>query len=135
MADQGWIWQVRIPAVLAAATVIASAVVSRGSRQGLSFGLSALSIALLTATFFGALYPNALPSTTNPAYDLTLRTASSSHYTLVVMTIVAVIFVPIVLAYQAWTYWVFRHRLGRDDYEGALTPVAVMEHLSGGKSH
>ena len=38
------------------------------------------------------------------------------------MTVVAVIFVPIVLAYQGWTYWVFRHRLGRDDFEGPLTP-------------
>jgi cytochrome d ubiquinol oxidase subunit II len=135
MADHNWIWQVRIPGILAAAAVIASAVVSRQNKQGLSFGLSALSIALLTATLFAALYPNALPSSTNPAYSLTLTEASSSHYTLVVMTVVAVIFVPIVLAYQSWTYWVFRHRLGRDDYEGPLTPVAVVEHLSGDRAH
>ncbi len=43
------------------------------------------------------------------------------------MTVVAVIFLPIVLAYQAWTYWVFRHRLGRDDFEGTPTPMAVLE--------
>ncbi len=135
MADHGWIWQVRIPGILAAAAVVAAAVISRGRRPGLGFGVSALSIALFTATLFGALYPNALPSTTNSAYDLTLTAASSSHYTLVVMTVVAAIFVPIVLAYQAWTYWVFRHRLGRDDYEGPLTPVAVVEHLSGPKNH
>jgi hypothetical protein len=45
------------------------------------------------------------------------------------MTVVAVIFVPIVLLYQGWTYWVFRHRLGRDDFEGTPTPIAVLSSL------
>ncbi len=45
------------------------------------------------------------------------------------MTVVAVIFVPIVLLYQGWTYWVFRHRLGRDDFEGTPTPIAVLSKL------
>ena len=135
MADQGWAARVIIPAILAIAAVISTAALRRARRQGAGFAVSSLSIALLTATLCCALYPNALPSTTSAANDLTLRVASSSHYTLVVMTIVAVVFVPIVLAYQAWTYWVFRHRLGRDDYEGALTPVAVIEHLSGGGGH
>jgi cytochrome d ubiquinol oxidase subunit II len=44
---------------------------------------------------------------------------------------VAVIFVPIVLAYTAWAYWVFRHRLGRDDFDGPMTPIAVIEHTLG----
>jgi len=74
-----------------------------------------------------SLYPNALPSTTSHAYDLSLAASSSTHYTQTVMTVVAVIFVPIVLAYQGWTYWVFRHRLGRDDFEGTPTPMAVLE--------
>ena len=85
---------------------------------------------LVVVSLAAALYPNAVPSTTSHAFDLSLVAASSTHYTLVVMTVVAVIFIPIVLAYQAWTYWVFRHRLGRDDYEGALTPVAVLERRS-----
>ena len=79
-------------------------------------------------TLFASLYPNAIPSTTSSLFTLTLHQASSTSYTLTVMTVVAVIFVPIVLAYQAWTYWVFRHRLGRDDFEGPMTPVAVLEH-------
>ena len=135
MADHAWVWQVRVPGILACAALMATALIGRQRRPGLGFGVSALAIALLTATLFAALYPYALPSTTSSAYDLTLRNASSGHYTLVVMTVVAAIFVPIVLAYQAWTYWVFRHRLGREDYEGPLTPVAVLEHRSAARSH
>jgi cytochrome d ubiquinol oxidase subunit II len=52
-----------------------------------------------------------MPSSTNPAWSLTTENASSSHYTLTVMTIVAAIFTPLVLLYQGWTYWVFRKRL------------------------
>jgi len=92
------------------------------------FAGSTLATVLLVAVLLVSLFPNALPSSTASAFDLTLVQASSSHYTLTVMTVVAAIFVPIVLAYQSWTYWVFRHRLGRDDYDGALTPVAVLEH-------
>jgi cytochrome d ubiquinol oxidase subunit II len=55
-------------------------------------------------------------SSLDPAYSLTITNASSSPYTLRVMTIVAVIFVPIVLAYQAWSYWVFRKRLTADTH-------------------
>ncbi len=135
LVDQGWPAKVVIPAVLTAVAVVTTAMLSRNRRAGLGFGISSVSILLLTATFFAALFPNALPSTTSSAYDLTLTAASSSHYTLTVMTIVAIIFVPVVLAYQAWTYWVFRHRLGRDDFEGPVTPVAVLEHLSGGHAH
>jgi cytochrome d ubiquinol oxidase subunit II len=62
---------------------------------------------------FAALYPNVLPSTTDPAYGLTIANASSSQYTLTVMTWVAGIMIPFVLAYQTWTYWVFRKRISR----------------------
>ena len=81
-----------------------------GRRDGWTFGdgwvfaLSAGAIALLFASLLVELYPNALPSTTSAANDLTLIAASSSHYTLTAMTVVAVICLPLVLAYQAWTY-------------------------------
>jgi cytochrome d ubiquinol oxidase subunit II len=118
------------PQVIAALAVIcaitATAMVARG-RDGRAFALSAATIALLFVSLFTELFPNALPSTTNHAYTLTLVAASSTHYTLVVMTVVAVIFVPIVLLYQSWTYWVFRHRLGRDDFVGTPTPIAVLQ--------
>lgn len=114
-------------AVIAAGAAIAAPIAVRRS-DAWGFGATAGAVVLLMVVMLAALYPNALPSSTDHAFDLTLSAASSSRYTLVVMTVVAVIFVPVVLAYQAWTYWVFRHRLGREDYEGPLTPVAVLEH-------
>ncbi|HYB24395.1 MAG TPA: cytochrome d ubiquinol oxidase subunit II [Solirubrobacteraceae bacterium] len=121
---------VAVLAVLAAAAV--PAMLSR-ERDGRAFALSAGAIALLFVSLFVELFPAALASTTNSAYSLSLVAASSNHYTQVVMTIVAIIFVPIVLAYTGWTYWVFRHRLGRSDFEGTPTPLAVIEsRLQGG---
>ncbi len=118
--------------ILAIGTVAlgaAAALQVRGERDGRAFALSAGAIALLFATLFVGLFPNALPSSTSAANDLTLTAASSTHYTQTVMTVVAVIFVPIVLLYQGWTYWVFRHRLGREDFEGTPTPIAVLGKL------
>jgi cytochrome d ubiquinol oxidase subunit II len=89
------------------------------------FAASCGAVVLLMVTLLAALYPDALPSSTSHAYDLTLATASSSHYTQTVMTVVAIVMVPIVLGYQAWTYWVFRHRLGREDFEGPGTPTPI----------
>jgi cytochrome d ubiquinol oxidase subunit II len=65
------------------------------------------------ATFFLTLYPRVMISTLKPEWSLTIHNASSSPYTLTVMAIVAVIFVPIVLVYQGWTYYVFRQRVSR----------------------
>jgi len=59
---------------------------------------------------FGSMFPDVMPAT-DPAYSLTIRNASSTDYTLTIMTWVAVILTPLVLAYQGWTYWVFRKRL------------------------
>jgi cytochrome d ubiquinol oxidase subunit II len=118
-------------AVLAIALAAGVPLVLRRS-SGRAFALSCGAIALWFVTLFVSLFPNALPSSTNHAYDLTLSAASSTSYTLTVMTVVAVIFVPIVLAYQAWTYWVFRHRLGREEFEGTPTPIAVLQQRLGG---
>jgi cytochrome d ubiquinol oxidase subunit II len=63
------------------------------------------------ASIFVTLYPNVMVSSTNAAYNLTVKNASSSHYALVTMTVVAVIFTPLVLAYQGWSYHVFRARV------------------------
>jgi cytochrome bd ubiquinol oxidase subunit II len=117
-------------AVIAVALALGAAylTVRRPERSGWGFGLSAGAIALLFVTLFAALFPAALPSTTNEAFSLSLAGASSTDYTLKVMTVVAVMLLPVVLAYQGWTYWVFRHRLGRDDFEGTPTPLAVLDH-------
>ena len=105
---------------------------SHKRRDGIAFALSAGAIALLFASLFVEAFPLALPSTTSHAFDLTLVAGLLEPlHARAVMTVVAVIFVPIVLLYQGWTYWVFRHRLGRDDFEGTPTPVAVLGSLGG----
>lgn len=83
-------------------------------RYGAAFVGTALTIVGTVALAFGTLFPRVLPSTLNSAYDLTIYTASSSDYTLQVMTVIALTLVPVVLLYQGWTYWVFRKRLTTD---------------------
>ena len=80
-------------------------------REGWAFAFTGLHIALTQVAFFTLMFPRVMISSTNMAYSLTIYNASSSPYTLTVMSIVALIFVPIVLAYQGWTYWVFRKRI------------------------
>jgi cytochrome bd ubiquinol oxidase subunit II len=118
-------------ALAAAVPVLLASRPTSGRRDGWAFALSAGAIVLLFVSLFVDLFPNALPSTTSNAYDLTLVTASSSHYAQTVMTVVAAICVPLVLLYQGWTYWVFRHRLGRDEYERTPTPMDVLSHIPG----
>jgi cytochrome d ubiquinol oxidase subunit II len=79
--------------------------------EGWAFGMTFLTIALWVATIFRILYPRVMVSSLDPSYSLTIYNASSSDYTLKVMTIVALTMVPIVLVYQGWTYWVFRRRV------------------------
>ena len=100
-----------IPAILAALALLAAGVLIRAGRSGWAFVAGALTIVFATAMVFTGLYPRILISSLDPAWSLTITNASSSPYTLKVMTIVAAIFVPIVLLYQGWTYWVFRKRL------------------------
>ena len=76
--------------------------------SGCAFIAGGLGIAMTVATWFTALYPNVIVDSNNHANNLTIWNASSNHYTLVVMTVTALILVPIVLIYQIWTYYVFR---------------------------
>lgn len=82
--------------------------------EGWAFIMTSLHIVLTQVTFFMLMFPRVMISSTNPAYSLTIYNASSSQYTLTVMSIVALIFVPIVLAYQGWTYYQFRKRVSAD---------------------
>jgi cytochrome d ubiquinol oxidase subunit II len=82
--------------------------------EGWAFLMVGLSIILTQVTFFSMTFPNVMLSTTDPAYSLTIYNASSSQYTLTVMSIIALVFVPIVLAYQGWTYYMFRKRITTD---------------------
>ena len=83
----------------------------RKDRYGWAFGMTSVGIAFALVTMFQIMYPRVMISSLNPAWSLTIYNASSSPYTLTVMTIVAVIFVPIVLIYQGWSYWIFRKRI------------------------
>lgn len=76
-----------------------------------AFAMNSLTIALTVVTTFRGLYPRVMVSSLNPDWSLTIHNASSTPYTLRIMTIVALIFVPIVLVYQGWNYYVFRHRV------------------------
>lgn len=84
------------------------------NRFGWGFIMSAVAIALATFSLFIALYPNVMISSLNTAWNLTIYNASSSPYTLKVMSWVALIFVPLVLLYQGWTYYIFRERLTKE---------------------
>ncbi len=83
----------------------------RKNRMGAAFGTTVITISASLVTFFLMLYPDLMISTINPAFSLTIYNASSSPYTLRIMTIVALTLVPIVLIYQGWTYWIFRKRI------------------------
>lgn len=98
------------------------------NRDGWSFIGTAATVAAAVITLFVSLYPRLFPSTTNPAYSLTIQNSSATHYTLTIMTWSAVVLVPIVLAYQAWTYWIFRKRITlppADTETAAARPVRV----------
>lgn len=81
---------------------------------GWAFLMTSLTIVFSLLTLFMIMYPRVMISSLDPAYSLTIYNASSSDYTLKIMTIVALILVPIVLIYQGWTYWVFRKRIEPD---------------------
>ncbi|HNS63117.1 MAG TPA: cytochrome d ubiquinol oxidase subunit II [Anaerolineaceae bacterium] len=83
----------------------------RKKRDGIAFGATALSIALSTAFIFFLLFPRVMVSSLDPSFSLTVANAASGENTLRTMSIVALILVPVVLAYQGWSYWIFRKRI------------------------
>jgi cytochrome bd ubiquinol oxidase subunit II len=105
------------PGVVAVLAALAAAwLVGRG-RDALAFAATAVTMAAVVVTIFVALYPRVMVSTLGSGNDLTITNTSSSPYTLKVMTVTAAILFPVVLAYQGWTYWVFRRRVGGDAAE------------------
>jgi cytochrome d ubiquinol oxidase subunit II len=98
--------------VLAAAALLAGTYAAHLGREGWGFVGTFATIGLAVAGLFVGLFPDVMPTTLDNGVSLTTTNASATDYTLTVMTWVAVIFTPIVLGYQAWTYWVFRKRIG-----------------------
>ncbi|MCP9272618.1 cytochrome d ubiquinol oxidase subunit II [Mycolicibacterium arenosum] len=107
-----WTWVVLGVAVVAQLSAV-MLVWSRG-RDGWAFACTATVVAALVVMVFGALYPALIPSTLDPAWSLTVDNASSSAYTLKIMSWAALVFTPLVIGYQAWTYWVFRQRISAE---------------------
>jgi cytochrome d ubiquinol oxidase subunit II len=97
--------------VVAALALVGGLAAARAGREGWAFVGTFATIGLAVIGLFLALFPDVMPSTTDAAYSLTTTNAAATAYTLKVMTWVAVVFTPIVLGYQAWTYWVFRKRI------------------------
>jgi cytochrome d ubiquinol oxidase subunit II len=97
--------------VSAVLLVIGAAWAVRDGHPGWGFTATTAAIATTVIAMFVRLYPNVMVSSTNSAYNLTVKNSASSHYALTVMTVVAVIFTPLVLAYQGWSYHVFRGRI------------------------
>lgn len=106
-----WTW---IALGTAALSLVAAALASRISRDGWAFACTCLTVVAVVALLFGSLYPNLIVSNLDPAYNLTIANASSSPYTLKVMSWAAAITAPVVLVYQGWTYWVFRQRISAE---------------------
>jgi cytochrome d ubiquinol oxidase subunit II len=97
--------------VAGAATLLAGVFAAHAGREGWAFLGTFLTIALAVAGLFVALFPDVMPTTLTDGVSLTTTNAAATAYTLKIMTVVAVVFTPVVLMYQGWTYWVFRKRI------------------------
>jgi cytochrome d ubiquinol oxidase subunit II len=101
-----------IPAAIGIAALLVAVILAGSKRAGWVFAMTGLGAVCAVATLFTSLYPRVMVSSPDFGNSLTVSNAASAHYTLAVMSVVALIVTPVVLLYQAWTYRVFRHRLG-----------------------
>ncbi len=106
-SGKGWTWGAVLVAAAALVLVVAA---TRQRREGIAFVASVVTIVAAVVLIFGSMFPDVMPAF-DPANSLTVDNASSTDYTLTIMTWVAVVLTPLVLLYQGWTYWVFRKRL------------------------
>jgi cytochrome bd ubiquinol oxidase subunit II len=122
------------PVVVPAALGIAALALAAGfvfvGRSGLAFTMTALGAVAAVATLFTGLYPRVIVSSPNFANSLDVSAAASAHYTLAVMTMIALIVLPIVLLYQSWTYYVFRARVTGEE----VRPPDALTRPSGGST-
>lgn len=111
-----WFW---VFALVAAVALVGGWLANTRAAERTAFTLLAITIAAAVLALFSALFPEVMPASNDPANSLTIANASSSTYTLTVMSWTALIFLPLVLAYQGWTYWVFRKRVTRASIDAA----------------
>ncbi len=114
------------PVELLACLAILAAWAVIGGHEGWAFAATTVAIAVSIITIFVDLYPRVMVSSTNPAYSLTVHNSASTPYSLKVMTVIALVFLPIVLAYQSWTYYVFRRRISDVSFRPAAPQPAVL---------
>jgi cytochrome bd ubiquinol oxidase subunit II len=112
-----------VPAVLSAVVISVAVVFTHVRRRGWAFAMTGAASIGVVATIFTGLYPRVMVSHPTFANSLTVSNAASGHYALEVMTVVAVIFTPVVLAYQGWTYHIFRKRVGGETMSTPAGPV------------
>jgi len=115
-----------VPLIFGLVALVALGAAAAGAaahRDGIAFAATAVTILFAMGAVFARMFPAVLPSSAVAAHGLTIGAASAGHLTLVVMTFVAAIFTPLVLAYQGWTYWVFRQRLTRPVLNAGGDPV------------
>ena len=110
--------------LLAIIAVLAAVWLVYARRDGFAFTATTVTMATCILSIFVGLYPNVMVSSTSPAYNLTVHNTASNPYSLDAMTIVVLIFLPLVLAYQSWTYYVFRRRVSRDQFVPGPPPAA-----------
>jgi cytochrome bd ubiquinol oxidase subunit II len=120
-----WTWVVLATAVVAQLAAIT--LVWRRVSDGWAFACTALVVAAVVILLFGALYPNLVRSTLDAQWSLTIYNASSTPYTLKVMTWVTAFMAPLTVVYQAWTYWIFRQRISA---ERIPPPIGLARHPS-----
>ena len=105
------VFPVVVPAVLGIAALALAAGFAFAGRSGLAFTMTAVGAVAAVATLFTGLYPRVIVSSPNFANSLDVSSAASAHYTLAVLTVIALVVLPIVLLYQSWSYYVFRARV------------------------
>jgi cytochrome d ubiquinol oxidase subunit II len=102
---------------LAGGSLLAAAAAHLRGHAFVAFWLNGVAVAAFVAQIFVGMYPNALPSTISDGFTLTLVDAAAYDYSLRIITVVALIGMPVVIAYQAWSFWVFRQRITRAQVE------------------
>jgi cytochrome d ubiquinol oxidase subunit II len=107
--------------------VVGAAMFAESRSEGWAFAGAATAIGSVVGSIFFELFPRVMVSSTNTAYNLTVSNSASPSYTLKVMTVVAVIFFPLVLAYQGWSLYVFRKRIARPTTESSSDPTVVID--------
>jgi cytochrome d ubiquinol oxidase subunit II len=100
-----------IPELVAIVAVLAAVWLAIAHRDGWAFTAAAVTMGAVVLSIFTNLYPRVMVSSLGAANDLTISNSSSAPYALKVMTVISLVLLPVVIAYQAWTYWVFRRRL------------------------